>query len=102
MSDQNDQDSPTEVRETPQISADAGESKAPDLVARITRRCKDIKELMIEKEAYQMTYVYDDVPKPYYQRWKDEGNELFTLAVELKRRRERAARKALMRAQKAG
>ena len=58
-------------------------------VARLDRRMRDVTALMEEKERYQLSYVYDDVPKPYYDRWKVEANELFSLMVTLHARRRR-------------
>lgn len=54
------------------------------------RRANDIQTLMVEKERQQLLYVYKKIPKPYYERWKGEANDLFALTVHVKRRRARA------------
>ena len=41
---------------------------------------------MGEKERHQLNFVYNSVPKPYYERWKAEANELFSLMVALQHR----------------
>ncbi len=45
---------------------------------------------MVEKERQQLLYVYKKIPKPYYERWKGEANNLFALTVHVKRRRAKA------------
>lgn len=54
---------------------------------RLSRRFKQVDDLMVEKESLQLKYVFESVPKPYYERWKQEANEMFTLLVNLKHRR---------------
>jgi hypothetical protein len=50
---------------------------------------------MVEKEAYQMAFVFQSIPKPYYRQWKAEANELMALVVSLKhRQRQLKKRKA--------
>ena len=52
----------------------------------IDRRISDIEQLLIEKEAFQMAYVFQKIPLPYYNQWKSEGNEIVALIVGLKHR----------------
>ncbi len=54
---------------------------------KIDQRLAVIQNQLSEKEQLQLTYVYSKVPKPYYWRWKSEGNEVFSLCVGLKARR---------------
>ncbi len=60
------------------------------MLGRIDRRINDIQSLMREKERQQLLYVYDKIPKPYYNRWKAEANDIFALTVHIRRRRARA------------
>lgn len=62
------------------------------LLVRIDRRINDIQALMREKEHQQLMFVFQNVPKPYYERWKEEGNEIFALTVHIRRRRARAVK----------
>jgi hypothetical protein len=39
-----------------------------------------------EKEAHQMNYVYQKIPRPYYAQWKNEANELVALLITLRHR----------------
>jgi len=64
--------------------ADAG------FVGVLKGRVKAVDELLIEKERLQLSYVFSKVPRPFYARWKEEANEVFSLRVTLKRRRFRA------------
>lgn len=61
---------------------------------RLDARIRDIEDLLIEKEAHQMRYVYEKWPLPYYNQWKDEANELVALLVGLKHRRRALGTKA--------
>ena len=61
--------------------------------ARIRRREAYCHDLLRDKEQLQLKFVYEGVPKPYYERWKAEGNEIFSQLVSLKQRRRRAAAK---------
>ncbi len=65
-------------------------AKTQALLGRIDRRINDIQSLMREKERQQLLYVYDKIPKPYYNRWKAEANDIFALTVHIRRRRARA------------
>jgi hypothetical protein len=74
------------------LATDALSQVSPEtreLVERIDRRINDIQSLMIEKERQQLLYVYEKIPKPYYNRWKAEANDIFALTVHVNRRRAR-------------
>ncbi len=60
-----------------------------ELLARIDERISKIRALMIEKENLQLEYVFNKVPKPYYERWKFEANDIYALTVAIRRRRNR-------------
>ena len=72
----------------PEHSAKAAENQEqkPDAAALLQRRIRDIEHLLIEKEAYQMAFVFQKIPKPYYNQWKSEANEIIALIVALKHR----------------
>lgn len=63
---------------------------APSFVSALKDRVKAVDEILIEKERLQLSYVFAKVPRPFYARWKEEANEVFSLRVTLKRRRFRA------------
>ncbi|MCX6109356.1 MAG: hypothetical protein NTZ90_07100 [Proteobacteria bacterium] len=54
---------------------------------KVDQRLAVIQAQLSEKEQLQLCYVYQKVPKPYYWRWKAEGNQVFSLTVGLKLRR---------------
>lgn len=60
----------------------------------LLRRIRDIEHLLIEKEGYQMAYVFQKIPRPYYNQWKSEANELVALIISLKHRARMRQRKA--------
>lgn len=71
----------------PKNQAKAATPEGETLAQRVDRRLQVIQAQLAEKERLQLAYVYTKVPKPYYRRWKFEGNEVFSLTVGLKRRR---------------
>jgi hypothetical protein len=70
---------------------------AAALVQQIHQSSANVVKVLVEKEGLQLAFVRYRWPRPYYVRWKGEANDLFALAVALKRRREaieKAASKA--------
>jgi len=63
-----------------------------NLALRIEKRRSEIEGLMVEKELRALTYAEHKVPKPYYEAWKSDANELFRLLVSLKQRQPRRKR----------
>jgi hypothetical protein len=70
---------------------DPGQTAA---VTYLYQRSANVAATLQDKEGMQMAYVRYRWPRPYYVRWKGEANDLFVLAVTLKRRRERIRPKA--------
>jgi hypothetical protein len=52
------------------------------------KRLADVKDLLVEKEKLILAYTMRTVPKPYYDRWKKEANEVFRLLVRTRNRRQ--------------
>ncbi len=54
--------------------------------ARLLKRFKDVNNILTEKEALQLEFVYKRASKSYYKRWKTEGNDTLVQLIQLKRR----------------
>ena len=55
-------------------------------IAQIKLKILDINRRFLIKERLQLGYIYEDYPRSYYRSWKAEGNEYFSLMVNLKGR----------------
>ena len=84
---QSQQKTPDNTAEMPKNQAKGTALEGLTLRQRIDQRLAVIDHQLAEKERLQLSYVYQKVPKPYYWRWKGEGNAVFSLAVGLRARR---------------
>ena len=86
-SNDNHQETSQDTAEVPENQAKAAVAAELSLVQKIDRRLLDIQAQLAEKERLQLGFVFAGVPKPYYWRWKSEGNQLLSLAIGLRMRR---------------
>lgn len=49
-------------------------------------KIQDLNHRFLLKERLQLGYIYEDFPRSYYRAWKVDGNNYFSLIVNLKRR----------------
>lgn len=57
-----------------------------DSIAILKGRIDSISQRLAFKEKLQLGYVYHSYPLQYYKSWKAEGNTLFSLLVNLRKR----------------
>ena len=86
-SDDNLQETSQDTAEVPENQAKVALAAELSLPQKIERRLTELQAQLAEKEELQLGFVYNSVPKPYYWRWKSEGNQIFSLVVGLKERR---------------
>lgn len=75
------------ARDTIMSILGAPENPAKTVDERLKRKVGNISKLLREKEELKLSYVNVEVPKPYYDIWRIESNEIFSQAVRLDQRR---------------